>query len=467
MKKIKGSKRGLTFTTDAMNVGETFVYSVKKGKIIISKKKDGTNTVSKKKCGKKVKPLIDLRGKEIKKFLKNAEELTIEPCENGLIVTVSKKILSVIQTTQKAFVNYETLNKYDVLDEVAGNEDYLYKKSYEVIKEHSNERCKEFDKPLRKTIKMLSLFSGSGMMDYSFKTDKNFEIVFASDYERAACESYKKNIGSHILCEDIRNINMNNLPDVDFMAISPPCCAHSNANRHSRMEDAECYDYIFDVIRAIKAKKPKLFALENVENYLTANNNAFFNLLKQKLSDYKLTANYVIDYLVGGFQKRKRLILFGSRNKEEVIIPTKPIQLRKVKEAFDKVNSDWINFNDITVPRPESIEKMRLVPAGGNFKSIPSMANNPKTHSNRYRRIDVEANFCPTIANFRKCQLLHPVENRILSVAEALALSGFEKDFGLYGTLSEKQLQVANGVPYFIAKTMKDTVLQFFRKFYN
>lgn len=471
MKKIKGSKRGLTFTIspETMGIGESFIYSVKKGKIIISKKTDGTgtNTVSRKKCGSKIKPLIDLRGKDVKKFLKNAEELTIIPQKDGILITVSKTFLSVIHTSQTAYVNYETLNKYDVLDAVAGNSEHLYTQCANIIQSNSNCTEKEFERPLRKTIKMLSLFSGCGMMDYAFSKDKHFEILFATDYSKAACESYKRNIGPHILCEDIRNLNMDILPDVDFMAVSPPCCAHSNANRHSRLEDAECYDFVLDVIRAIKAKKPKLFALENVENYLTANNNAFFNLLEEKLADYKLTVNYVIDYLVGGFQKRKRLILFGSRNKEDVSIKMEPIGLKKVKEAFDKITPEWPNYNDITVPRPESIEKMKLVPAGGNFKSIPSMAGNKKTHSNRYRRIDADANFCPTIANFRKCQMLHPTENRIISVAEALALSGFEKDFMICGNLSEKQLQVANGVPFHIARVMKDAVLQFFKKFYN
>ncbi|MBB1074924.1 DNA cytosine methyltransferase, partial [Rhodoferax sp. 4810] len=60
-------------------------------------------------------------------------------------------------------------------------------------------------KPVEKTIKVISLFSGCGGMDLGFKGGfeflgkkyaKNpFEIVWANDFNEAACRSYARNIG--------------------------------------------------------------------------------------------------------------------------------------------------------------------------------------------------------------------------------------------------------------------------------
>lgn len=33
------------------------------------------------------------------------------------------------------------------------------------------------------------------MLDYSFAKDKDFNIVYANDYELAACKSYQENVG--------------------------------------------------------------------------------------------------------------------------------------------------------------------------------------------------------------------------------------------------------------------------------
>lgn len=63
--------------------------------------------------------------------------------------------------------------------------------------------------------------------------------------------------------------------------------------------------------------------------------------------------------------------------------------------------------------------------------------------------------------------MMPPVGNRILSVAEAAALMGLEKDFIFSGSLGNKQQQVGNGVTQAIATFIKSIVKNALYKYTN
>lgn len=54
----------------------------------------------------------------------------------------------------------------------------------------------------KKSYKVISLFSGAGGMDIGF-INSGFEIVWANDFFKEAVESYRNNIGDHIVYGDI------------------------------------------------------------------------------------------------------------------------------------------------------------------------------------------------------------------------------------------------------------------------
>jgi len=135
-----------------------------------------------------------------------------------------------------------------------------------------------------------------------------------------------------------------------------------------------------------------------------------------------------------------------------------------------KVTSNWFNFNDVTVPSKSTEERMKNIPKGSNWESLPKELWCPsfkigKTHSNTYRRLELDKPSI-TLANYRKCNIIHPTENRGLSVAEALALSGFD-NYKVLGSLSEKQQAISNGVPYFLGLTVKNIVKNLFLKYFK
>ena len=69
-----------------------------------------------------------------------------------------------------------------------------------------------------------SLFSGGGGLDLGFHGNfeylnqefekLNFETIFANDIDKNACITFSKNFNKQIICDDIRNIEMNNLEKI-------------------------------------------------------------------------------------------------------------------------------------------------------------------------------------------------------------------------------------------------------------
>ena len=84
---------------------------------------------------------------------------------------------------------------------------------------------------------VVSLFAGAGGMDKGF-FDAGFEILWANDFDKFAVETYKKNLGNHIVLGDITQIPSNEIPDNPDVVIGGfPCQGFSVNNTKRSMED--------------------------------------------------------------------------------------------------------------------------------------------------------------------------------------------------------------------------------------
>ena len=71
-------------------------------------------------------------------------------------------------------------------------------------------------------MRVVSLFSGAGGLDLGFKLAGN-DIVWANDIDKDACATYRENIGDHIVCEDIKDIDIASIPAADIVIGGFPC----------------------------------------------------------------------------------------------------------------------------------------------------------------------------------------------------------------------------------------------------
>ena len=56
-------------------------------------------------------------------------------------------------------------------------------------------------------MRIISLFSGAGGLDLGLIQAGN-DVVWANDIDASAVETYRKNIGAHIVCKDIKDVDM-------------------------------------------------------------------------------------------------------------------------------------------------------------------------------------------------------------------------------------------------------------------
>lgn len=459
-KTIKKSKRGLTFSfdeTETFYPGAHYVYDIKGNKIIIAPSKQG-NTVSRKKSGKKVKSLLDIRRREVVAKVQQSDYMDISITEDKIIVTLCKKAKVLPFVPIETYIIPKTLLMASGFGQQIGQ---WVDKTYGAgtVSEH---RIPKRD--IKAPITVISLFSGAGMLDYPFYQDDAFEIILACDCNKAATETYRHNIGNHIIHGDIRDLT--DVGSADVVIGGPSCKPFSNANRHTRMLKHDDFFLYREYIRVVKESKPKMFVMENVPQSITAEGGVLAKEVASELSDYDITTNLVCDAEVGGFTMRKRVFLIGSRIGKAVLPSLCLATKRTVREALTKVDETWFNYHDISTSSEDTKKKMSYVKDGGNFRDIPVSMRDRGLHSNHYRRLSMDG-LCPTLTNFRKVCLMPPREiatDRILSVAEASALSGLDKGFSFLGSISERQQQVGNGVPYKMARMIKNAVKNQFCK---
>ena len=78
-------------------------------------------------------------------------------------------------------------------------------------------------------MRVVSLFCGAGGLDLGF-IQAGHEVIWASDIDEHAVETYKHNIGSHVHQADIRDIDASSIPDCDMVVGGFPCQGFSVAN---------------------------------------------------------------------------------------------------------------------------------------------------------------------------------------------------------------------------------------------
>lgn len=162
--------------------------------------------------------------------------------------------------------------------------------------------------------RVLSLFSGAGGMDLGF-INSGFEIVWANDFFEDAVNSYKKNIGDHIILGDITQIPSSGMPnDIDIVIGGFPCQGFSVANTKRSMKDERNFLYR-EMLRVVRDKKPSFFVAENVKGIMSIEGGKVFEMIKNDFEDlgYYVDAQVLNAAEYGVPQMRERVVIIGNR----------------------------------------------------------------------------------------------------------------------------------------------------------
>jgi DNA (cytosine-5)-methyltransferase 1 len=295
---------------------------------------------------------------------------------------------------------------------------------------------------------VVSLFSGAGGLDLGF-IKAGHEIIWANDNFPDAVKTYIKNIGDHIVCEDISKICSEDIPFHDILIGGFPCQGFSIANT-ARREGDERNKLYLEFLRVLIDKQPKFFVAENVKGILSLMKGKVFELI---ISDFK-KAGYKVKYKIlnaanyGVPQRRERVIILGVRNDVNINIEyPEPTHAENPNLFFNKKNWLSIGYALKDIPEPEaehnlsnhSYSKFKLKFNGflGNRAIDPSKPA-PTVTARGDERGGVVV-------------LHHPNNHRRMSVRELALTQSFPIDYIFEGNNSSAYRQIGNAVPPLLA----------------
>ncbi|CAN2241770.1 Dcm Site-specific DNA methylase [Candidatus Planktophila vernalis] len=318
--------------------------------------------------------------------------------------------------------------------------------------------------------KVVSLFSGCGGMDLGFK-HAGYELIWANDFEKAACDTYAINLGEHIVHGDITELDLKQIPDCDVMIGGFPCQDFSMIWKRGGLETdrGNLYKYF---VKAVKLKKPRIFVAENVKGLLTANKGAAVKTITEDFAriGYKVSVDLYNFADYGVPQIRQRIFIVGVRNDVDwEFLKPEPTHVKEKYVSAGKalVGVKKVKLNNEHQNIAEKTKKMlNMIPEGGNFSDIPK--NHPLyvkgMISHVYRRLHRGKPSTTIIAGGGGGTWgYHFEEPRPLTNRERARLFCYPDDFAFVGSITEVRKQIGNSVPPLAARILAEALLPAFK----
>lgn len=310
--------------------------------------------------------------------------------------------------------------------------------------------------------RIVSTFSGCGGMDQGLK-EVGYETVWANDFSEEAVDTYRHNLGDHIVLGDITKIDPFNdptIPGADLVTGGFPCQDFSMIWKRPGLDGKRGTLYQ-DFRDFVAAKRPKAFIAENVKGLLTANKKKAIKVIVEDLE--AVEPGYIVKPRLYNFaeygvpQFRERVLIVGIRRDTGFDFkhpapthgPRGELPYTTAGEALKGVEQVPFNNNHMR-QMPRTREILKRIPEGGNFADIPK--DDPYyvkgMISHVYRRLDRNEPSKTLIAGGGGGTWgYHFTEPRALTNRERARIQSFPDDFEFLGSNTEVRRQIGNAVP--------------------
>jgi len=333
------------------------------------------------------------------------------------------------------------------------------------------------------------------------------KIKIAQDIDPWCYETAKANKKNYIL-GDIRELIKED-PSCDFLLKKakikkedvfavvggPPCQAFSTAGKRESIADPRG-SLFMEFAHVIRIIKPRFFVMENVKGLISVSikkpekgknpidytpeemPGSAFAVIKKTFEDigYKLVHGVLDAAHFGVPQFRERLIIIGSRDREDIFLPypthfqkhqDPKYRWKKLREAIEDLEDNPGPCGSFSKDR---IEILKHVPMGGNWRDLPeelkkvAMGGAFESGGGKtgfYRRLDYEQP-APTLVTSpvqKATMLCHPTKDRPLSVREYARIQQFPDNWKIKGDIEDQYRQIGNAVPIGLGRAIGQALI--------
>lgn len=313
--------------------------------------------------------------------------------------------------------------------------------------------------------KVVSLFSGIGGLDLGFDY-AGFNIIWANDFDKYACETYRENVSKNIVCGDIR-IEKENIPDHDVLIGGFPCQPFSTLGKLQGFDDAEGRGTLFFEIKDIvKKHKTKVVVLENVKNIMNHDSGKTFKRIIHELESLGYVCFYHVfnsaDYGVPQRRNRCYIVAFLGEafNTPEFIFPEK-----------QELNVTTQDLLDDDVPEKYFLSKkiVKTIMGKGTKNYIveptidlPISKTLTATMAKMHRAS--QDNYVTDNANYEKYCGKDKVNIRKLTPNECRKLQGFPSDWNQVVSDCQAYKQFGNAVTVNVSYSLAKELSEYMKK---
>lgn len=328
----------------------------------------------------------------------------------------------------------------------------------------------------------ISLFTGAGGMDIGFLR-AGFRILWANDFDKDACETFKANHGSIIEHGKIQDYidKLKDFHGVDIVFGGPPCQGFSVAGKMDPADERS--RLVFSFMDVVETVKPRAFVMENVKALGALEK---WSLVRERLFKRAADLGYKFRQILilnssefGVPQKRERMFFIGLKDPKglnEIIgirscfdkykntPPTVGEIVRKLGRAGTDSNP-WTCNAKITTATSPILRKSpyagmlfngagRPIDPNGYSNTLPaSMGGNKTPIVDEAQIFDNKPGWIEKYhkklmnggktLDFREA----PRQLRRITVKEAIAIQTFPEDYKFIGGTNSIYKQIGNAVP--------------------
>ena len=356
---------------------------------------------------------------------------------------------------------------------------------------------------------LLSVFTGAMGLDLGFE-QTGFDVRAAVDNDRYAGETIKANKPDvPVIRDDVSSVSGADLLDAAELKVgeataligASPCEPFSTIGKRLSTQDKRA-SLIDEFIRLITETEPEYWVFENVPglkwaarkhiSFYTRTNGTHVEQDDERTGsawDDVLEAfegtGYEVSYDLlnaadfGTPQKRRRLIVIGSRDGSRVGLPKPSHGDPQSIEVVTNQRLPWLSVGEALAefkdPYPEHAKfpkwgkYLKDIPEGGCWRNLPDDVQQEAMGGAYYssggrtgflRRLSSKRP-SPTLVDSpitRAACLCHPTEARPLTVGEYLKLQDFPEDWKVEGPRGAKYRLIGQATPVSLAKVVAKAV---------